>query len=108
MNYQQGVRLGQLHQALGISPDARISVNTSQRATIIDDLQTGTRYEIPVADPTNIRRAPFEVPQYVKDIMALSNADLVKRFRSNLGSPNLDEMAALHSECGFRGINPMN
>ena len=108
MDYQQGVRLGQLHEILGISRDARISVNMSEHATIIDDLQTGTRYEIPVADPTKVRRTPFEVPQYVKDIAALSDADLVKRFRSSLGSPNLAELAALRSECGFRGINPMD
>jgi hypothetical protein len=108
MQYERGERLGVLCDGLGISPNARVNVSNTEQATVINDLETGTRHEIPSADPTNIQSTKFEVPKYVQEIGALSDAELVDQFRQSLGNLNLKEMSALRSECGFRGIDPLD
>ena len=106
MDYQSGLSLGPLHQTLGIPANRRISVSMTLQRTVVEDLDEGIRYEVPSADPTNIKRERFRVPQYVKDIIALSDADLVKQFRDALEKRIMDQMDTLRSEFCFRGINP--
>ena len=103
MQYQQAVRLGKLHQQLGLPANTRIQLNITTQGTIgafIWDLETGNTYGVVQG---SVIRGIREVPQHVKDIIAATDEDLKKRWLSTEGWDEVRE--TVFSELAFRGID---
>jgi hypothetical protein len=104
MQYQQAVRLGVLHQQLGIAADARIFLQIKTDGpggAYIWDLDTGNTYM--VSQGTVVGPGSRDVPQHVKDIIAATDQDLKAKWLSTMGWDEVRE--TIFSELSFRGVN---
>src|SRR5579864_6660946 len=102
MQYQHAVRLGVLHQQLGIPADARIhfQIIDGMIGIFIWYLETGNTCAVLQG---NIITGKRNVPQHVKDIIAATDEDLKKRWLSTMGWDEVRETVS--SELMFRGID---
>jgi hypothetical protein len=102
MELAKGAQLGLLHTTLGIAPESRVSVRITPTGAVVWDFSTGTRYSI---DGTNrtVDEAAFQVPDHVKQIIAASSDELLKRW--DAGSGWDDERSTIFSELSVRGVN---
>lgn len=100
MQYQEAVRLGMLHQQLGIPANARVYFEITPNGGYFWDVDSGKTY---VVAPPNITPGARAVPPHVKEIIAATDDVLKQRWVSTMGWDDVRE--TIFSELAFRGIN---
>jgi hypothetical protein len=101
MQYQHAIRLGMLHQNLGIPAKARIHLQISNAGAFIWDLDAENTYV--VAHGVNPTKGRRQIPQHVKEIISATDDDLKNRWLSTMGWDDVRE--TVFSELAFRGID---
>jgi hypothetical protein len=106
MQYQEAIRLGKLHQQLGIPAEARVCLNIlpkGQVGAFIWDLESGNTYTVIHGAPPI--KAQMHVPEHVKNMIKATDEDLKKYWRSTIGWD--EERETAFSELAFRGIGTL-
>ena len=104
MQYQEAVRLGRLHQQLGIAADARICLKMLPEGSpgvFIWNLENGKTYVVIAGAQPIVGQ--MEIPEHVKNTIKATDDDLKQYWLSTMGWG--EQRETVFSELAFRGIN---
>jgi len=105
MQIQRGIQFGRLYQQLEIDANSPVSYQVMPTGLIIWDLATGVQYKV---NPPNVAQARFDVPQWVKEILAASNEELKKRWTESSMDGWSEERETIFTELTCRGVRMLD
>lgn len=100
MQVQKAIRLGALHQTLGIPAESRVTYQFTPTGVIIVDLNSGIQYEVA---GRNVTKTSVVIKPRVKELLGLSDQQLKQVWNDSLGWD--DERELVFTELCERGVD---
>jgi hypothetical protein len=104
MQYQHAIRLGALHQTLGIQAEARVLLQITPQGAHVWDVDAGNTYDVVQdGDRARVIRGQRAVPAHVTEIIAATDGDLKHRWVTTMGWDEVRE--TIFCELSYRGVD---